>query len=130
MNEPPSIRLIRLMIYLNALLWLLFVLITGVGAHPSYPIGSTYHLPMALAAFMGTAVLIALAWLLRKPSPLAFWASVAFLAVTILMALFDEVGPADLAFILATLLPLVFLIRNRTWYLQPSAPAEKPKRAA
>ncbi|HLE05232.1 MAG TPA: hypothetical protein VI729_11560 [Anaerolineales bacterium] len=130
MNEPRSLRLTRLMIYLNALLWLLFALIIGAGAHPSYPIGSAYHLLMALAALMGTAFLFALAWLLRKPNPLAYWASVAVLAVTILMALFDEVGPADLAFILTTLLPLAFLIKNRSWYLQPSVPAEKPKRAA
>jgi lysylphosphatidylglycerol synthetase-like protein (DUF2156 family) len=127
MNEPPSLRLTRLMIYLNALLWLLFGVIIGVGAHPSYPIGSAYYLPMALAAFMGTAVLIALASLLRKPNPLAYWASVAVLAVTILLAMFDEVGPADLAFILITLLPLVFLIRNRSWYLHPSTPTAKPE---
>jgi len=130
MNELLSPRLTRLMIYLNAFLWLLFALIIGVGAHPSYPIGSAYHLPMTVAAFMATAVLFVLAWLLRKPNPLAFWASVAVLAVTILIALFDEVGAADLAFILATLLPLAFLIKNRSWYLQPSAPEEKPKRAA
>jgi lysylphosphatidylglycerol synthetase-like protein (DUF2156 family) len=130
MNEPRSLPLTRLMIYLNALLWFFFALVIAAGAHPSYPVGSPYHLPMALAAFMGTAVLFALARLLRKPSSIVYWASVAVLAVTILLALFDEVGPADFAFILTTLLPLAFLIKNRSWYLQPSAPAEEPKRAA
>jgi hypothetical protein len=127
MNQPPSVQLTRLMVYLVALLWLVFALIIAVGAHPSYPIGSAYYFPMTLGAFMGTAVLLALGWLLRKPSLLGYWSSVTVLAVTILMALFDEVGPADLAFILATLLPLVFLIKNRNWYLQPPALSDKPQ---
>jgi hypothetical protein len=129
MNEPPSIQLNRLMIYLNAILWLAFALIIAVGAHPSYPIGSLLHLPMALAASMVTLVLFALAWWLRKPNAIAYWVCVSALAATILMALLDEVGPADLVFLLITAFPLILLIKNRSWYLRPDAPAENPKRA-
>jgi hypothetical protein len=124
MNEPRGLRLARALVLLNAFLWLVFALIIAAGFHPSYPTGGPYQVPMALAAFGGTAVLSALAWLLRRPTPLVYWAAVGILAATVLMGLFDEVGLADLAFIFITLLPIAFLVKSRRWYLRPSAPEE------
>ena len=122
MNEMRALRLTRVLVVVNALLWLVFALIIAAGFHPSYPAGSDYRLPMALAGLAGSAVLAALAWLLRKPSALAYWAAVGVLAGTALMGLFDEVGLADLAVILLTLLPLALLVKSRNWYLRPTAP--------
>jgi len=122
MNEPRALRLTRALVLLNAFFWLVFALIIAAGLHPSYPTGSTYQVPMALAAFGGTAVLSALVWLLRRPNPLVYWAAVGVLTATVLTGLFDEVGLADLAFIFITLLPLAFLVKSRRWYLRPSAP--------
>ncbi len=73
---------------------------------------------MTLIAALGAAVLMALGFLLRKPNPLAYWVGIAFLFGTILMTFFDQVGVADVVFMLINLLPLGLLIRRRSWCLQ------------
>ena len=48
----------------------------------------------------------------------------------ILVGLFDELGLADLAYVVLTLIPLALLIRDRNWYLRTHHAAAQHQRAA
>jgi lysylphosphatidylglycerol synthetase-like protein (DUF2156 family) len=128
--QPRSLQLARVLIYFNAVLWLGFALIIAVGRHPSYPRDNVYFLPMLLGSSIGAIALALVAWRLRGPGLPAYWAALGILSVLLLAGLFDEVGYADLAFLIITAVPLALLVRNRGWYAQPAAPKQEPKRAA
>jgi predicted membrane channel-forming protein YqfA (hemolysin III family) len=84
---------------------------------------------MAIIA-AGTAIILSiLVRSLAKHRKLAYWLAIAFLAAIVLAALFDEVGLADLLFIIITGVPIILLLRGRSWYLHPY-PEPKQERAA
>jgi len=74
----------------------------------------------------GAAIILAvLASQLKRRSRLSYWLTVALLTLMIFVGLFDELGLADFAYLVLTLIPLALLIRDRNWHLSaPSAPAQ------
>ena len=118
MSQPTILRLARALILLDGVLWLAFASIIAAGVHPSYPRGSDFLWPMAAGGLLGAIVMLGIARLLRNPSRLAYWASVAVLAGMLLAGLFDQVGLADVAFMSLTLVPLALLVKERAWYLR------------
>ena len=63
-------------------------------------------------------------------SRLAYWPAVASLAAITLAALLDDLGLADIVFVVLTLLPLTLLLKDRTWYLEIVIGNEQDNRAA
>ena len=117
---PSTVRYTRLLILLNALLWLALGVIIAVGVHPSYREPGILRWAMAISAFLAAGLLGALVRPLAGRNRIACWAAVLLLAAISAAALSDEVGLADLAIVIITLLPLALLIRDRTWHLQPT----------
>jgi amino acid permease len=77
-------------------------------------------------ALLVAAALVGLAVWLGRRSRAAFSFAVVLLAAMILASIFDQFGLADLAFVIATLIPLILLIRDRAWYLRlPGVNAEQ-----
>lgn len=128
-TRPASVRITRAVILLNGLLWLLFALVVAAGIHPSYRQVGSLRWPIALAGVGIACALLALAWLLRATNPLAYWGSVILLAAIVLVGLLDEVGIADVAFLVVTLIPLALLIKDRRWYLRPASTEKHQGRA-
>jgi len=131
MTTPPStVRTTRLLVLLNALLWLLFGIITAAGVHPSFREAGLLRWAMAGSAFLAVTVLAALADLLKRRPRLAYRWTVALLAVMILASFLDEFGLADLLFVLVTLLPLALLLKDRAWYGRPTSGGEQEQPAS
>jgi hypothetical protein len=120
-TRPFTVRLARILVLVDALLWLAFAAYTTAGAHPSFGPGSGYQWPVTLLALLGAGVLGALALHLGKPSPLVFWLTVGFLAAMIVSSVFDQFGLADLVFVVAIASPLVLIVKDREWYLRAAA---------
>jgi lysylphosphatidylglycerol synthetase-like protein (DUF2156 family) len=125
---PSTVRLTRLLIVLDAVLWLAFGLTTAIGAHPSYKEPGVLRWAMATIALFAAGVLAGLAIFLMKRSRLAYWLAVASLAAMALAGLLDELGLADLVFLVATILPLALLLKDRVWYLEEAPDRERHDR--
>jgi len=131
MTTPPStVRTARLLVLLNALIWLLFGVITAAGAHPSFREAGLLRWAMAASAFIAAIILVTLAGLLRRRPRIGYRLTVALLAVMILASFLDEFGLSDLIFVLVTLLPLALLLKDRAWYVRPTSGGEPEQPAA
>jgi uncharacterized membrane protein len=118
-NDPIPVRFARVLLVVDALLWLAFAGLTAAGAHPSYGGMSIYRWPVTFLALVIAALLGGLSAYLGKPSPTGYWLTIGFLAAMIVASLFDQFGLADLVFVVLTALPLVLLVMSRAWYLHP-----------
>jgi len=127
---PSTVRTARLLVLFNALLWVLFGIITVAGAHPSYRQASLLRWAMAGSAFLAAILLVALADLLKRRPRFGYRLTVAVLAAMILVGLLDEFGLADLFYVLVTLLPLALLLKDRAWYVRSSLGGEQEQPAA
>jgi hypothetical protein len=129
-STPSTVRYTRLLILINALFWLAFSVITAVGAHPSYEEASVLRWAMATAALLVAGILGTLAGRLQSRSRLVYWLAVTSLAAMTVAAVLDELGPADLVFIIMTLLPLALLLKDRDWYQGMVIRTDQDQRAA
>ena len=116
---PSTVRPTRVLIFLNAVLWLGFGVISAAGAHPSYQDPSALRWVMAGLALLTAGFLLALRRLITSHSRLAFWLAVPSFALMTVAALLDEVGLADLVVLIISVLPLALLLKDRAWYLGP-----------
>jgi hypothetical protein len=115
-RTPSTVRYTRLLILINALFWFAFGVITAVGVHPSYEEANGLRWAMATAALLVAGVLGTLAVRLQRRSRLVYWIAVTSLAAMTVAAVLDELGLADIVFIVMTLLPLALLLKDRDWY--------------
>ncbi len=90
----------------------------GLGAHPSFPQPTALRWGLVISSLAAAVILVTLVILLRRRNRVAYWVSVILLAVISVGGVLDEVGWADLAFVILTLLPLVFLLATRHWHLK------------
>lgn len=125
---PSTVRLTLALLWLNSLVWLGFALVTTFAAHPSYGAASAYRWPMVAIAGLIAAALAGLAIWLGRRRRVAFWLALALLAALTIAPAFDQFGLADLAFVVATALPLALLLKDRAWYLE--APGADPGHAS
>jgi len=85
---------------------------------------------MATMACGAAIILAVLASQLKRPSRLRYWLAVGLLTSMVLVGLFDELGLADLVYLVLTLIPLALLIRDRNWYLRTPHATAQNQRAA
>jgi len=124
-DRPSTVPLARILLLADSLLWLAFATMTAVGAHPSFGPMTGHRWPVTLLALLVAGLLGGLAVHLRKPTPLGYWLGIGFLASMILASLFDQFGFADLIFVSSVALPLLLLVRDRTWYRRPGIYGER-----
>lgn len=117
-ERPPTVRFALVLVYLNALIWFLFALIVALGMHPAIPSSPVVRWGVAVLASGCAVCLVGLGWLLSRRIKAAFWATVAVQVMLILATVLDEVGLADLLALVVMLLPLILLIKDRSWYLR------------
>lgn len=110
-------RVSRILLGLNALIWLVFAAIVASGAHPALPEGEMYRWGLAGSALIGAVLLVTLSFYLER-SPLAYYLIIVVLGLVAVMTVLDQFGFVDLAFLIVTILPLALLIRDRRLYLR------------
>lgn len=117
-RTPSTFSAALLLILLNALFWLGYAVILLTGIHPAPPPSQPLLRVIACLAIMASVVLIALCLFLRKRNKIAFYFSLAVLGTLVILSLTDELGAADLVYIILTLIPLMLLLANRKWYFE------------
>ena len=110
---PSTSSSARFFLGVLALLWFAFGLIVAASAHPSYRDDLPLRLGMTAIAWGLAAGLAVLARRLRRANRPAYWITVALLSFLILVGLFDELGLADLVYLVLTFIPLALLLKDR-----------------
>ncbi len=119
-DRPRTVLITLIFIVINSLIWFTLGVLVAADAHPSLP-----DLPIlkGLMALMSLAIgssLLVLAFFLGKHSRIAFYFALILLIAVALLGFFDQFGWIDLLVFAITLVPIVLLIKDRTWYLQLS----------
>jgi hypothetical protein len=115
--SPSTVRVAHALILFNAILWLAFGILIGIGVHPSFAQPSVARWGMAITSLFAAGFLTMLAMFLKKRNRIAFWIAVTVLAGMAVAGTLEEIGLADLAFVMVALFPLVLLIKDRNWCL-------------
>jgi hypothetical protein len=120
-NRPPSsVRITRILILIDIALWAGFGALTAANLHPSYQGNTVLRWGVvAFSAAVAGGLSVMLLGLMRH-SRLAYAGLVGGLALMAVATVFDDFGFADLVFVTAVLIPLILLLRDRSWYLQPA----------
>lgn len=127
MAKPPlAVTMARLLIGLNALIWLSFGLIVASGSHPAVPHSAALRWMMAIGGLLAGAALVILALLLGRPRRWVYLASLSALAVLAALSIADQVGLADLAVLALELAAIACLLRGRAWFT-PALNAAGPR---
>jgi len=119
-NRPVSVTVTFAFILLNILVWLAFGIIVAINAHPNLPDIPIMKVIMTILSFAVAGIMVGLFILLRKPNQVAYFLILAVLGVISLLTFFDDVGWIDLLFLAINIVPVILLIKDRTWYLEPS----------
>lgn len=121
-TRPLSVNATFAFILLNIIIWLALGIIIAVDAHPALPdIPIMKGIMAALSLAIG-GVLIVLFLFLYRRNQTAFYLTLAFFAVTSVLTIIDDVGLSDIIVLVINIIPIVLLIKDRSWYLQ-----ERPK---
>jgi len=121
--ESNTLRIAILLVRINALLWLAFAVLTGAGANPGIPDSPLVRWGLTLLAGVGGVVLLLLAAVLRRRSPVGYFATLALLGVIAISLLADQFGLADLVVLAMTVAPMILLIKARDEVLKPGTDA-------
>jgi hypothetical protein len=117
--RPLSVTLTFVMMRLSAFVWLALAAVIFLKIHPALPDSETVRLIMAGLAFLAGSVLLALSFLVRGRTPFAYYAALLALAAASIVVLLDDLGWVDLAYLAISGLPIILLLKDRSWYLHP-----------
>lgn len=121
MQDPPKTVLITVAFFvLNAVFWFAYTLIILFFGDQLSHVPLVIQWLMLLMALGCSIVLAGLAILLKRRNRLAFYAGVLLLTVIAVFSITDEFGLPDLFSLLISLIPLVLILKDRTWYLHQS----------
>ena len=117
-----SVRVVFLLITLDTLLWLALGLIIAVDAHPALPVQPNIKTMMAILSLVAAGALLGLSMFLAKRNRVAYYLTLAFFLVASLLIILDEMGWIDLVVLAIQIIPIILLLKERTWYLRQIAP--------
>lgn len=120
---PVTVRITFSLIFMVALVWVLFGVIVVARLHPALPDLPIIRWGIGLTAVLAGALLAVLDILVFRRNPVAYWALVVGLIILALANLLDQFGWIDLLIMALTLIPVALLIRDRKWYLKLSTQA-------
>jgi hypothetical protein len=109
--KSRAVQITRIFFYVLAALWLA----VGVGYIVRYN-GQTIYWVMSGIMIVNAFVFVAIGANIAKR--LVYWMGVIFLAISILMFIFDEFGYADFIALILFTIPLVIMLAKRKEFLQ------------
>jgi|GEM_PF-867599 len=117
-KRPLTVTINLFVILLNALIWLGLGIIIAINAHPGLPDMPEMKGILAILSIAIAIILMVLTIFLFRQIRIAFFLSLVFFGISAFLTIFDDVGLADLVFVVICLIPVVLLIKDRAWYLQ------------
>jgi chromate transport protein ChrA len=120
MNRPLSAKITLLFILVNCLTWLILGVLIISNAHPALPDQPVIMGIMAALSFAAAGILYILFLLIYRRNRFGYYLTLAALTITALLTFFDDFGLSDLIVLMVILIPVVLMVKDRTWYLQAS----------
>jgi len=110
------IRIVRILFYLNAAIWLVFGLISLYRLWRGDNAYLITILVIAILMFGNVVALTFSGFVLKWRQKRWFWLATAVLLINIILTFTDQIGIFDLITLLLDLLILSLLITNRDWF--------------
>lgn len=117
-KQPITVKLTFILILINAVFWFGYGVLMGLGGIAPMSANLSARWVMGGLALVSAAALAGVAYLLSKRIKLVYFGSVVLLALIAVLSITDQVGWLDLFSLLASLVPLVLLIKDGRWYLR------------
>jgi len=117
-HRPITVTINLVIILLNALIWLILAIIIATNAHPGFANLAAMKGVLAIISIAMGSILLVLTYFIYKHSLKAYYLTLAFFVITSILVIFDDVGLADIIFLIISLIPIILLIKDRAWYLQ------------
>ncbi len=117
-KRPFSVTFTLALLIFLAAIWLAFGFFAAWGGNASLINTGIFRWLMAAASIVAGLVLLGLTYLLSIHFKPAWYFSVAMLAAMVLAGFLDDVGWADILYMVFAVIPLCFLIKDRKWYLK------------
>jgi hypothetical protein len=124
-HQPITVKVNQIIILLNALIWLILTILLAINKVPGLDELQDIRWVLAIISITMAAILLALNYYLLKHSLKAFYLTIAFFGITSILIIFDDVGLADVIFFIISLIPIILLIKDRSWYLQAAPPPDE-----
>ena len=118
-SKPLTVRITFFFLWLIAAFWAVFAGLLILTAIPSIPNTGVIKWIMIVLALGCTGILFVMILMLKRHNRLAFFTTLVMLVIIAVLSITDEFGWPDLFSLLITLVPLVLMIKDRSWYLQP-----------
>ncbi|HSR20923.1 MAG TPA: hypothetical protein VLL49_08410 [Anaerolineales bacterium] len=107
------------LVLLIGLVWMALGVLVAASAHPALHLPQPWSLLWAFFSVGAGLTAIALAWSLWRRSRLGHHLTLAFLTLSALAVVFDDLGWADLTFLAAHAAAAAFLLQDRSPYSGP-----------
>lgn len=117
MKPPVTAKIAYALLGIHALFWLGFGTAALLGLHPAMPDSSMWSVVMGVLAIAAAVVFMLMIIFLMKCSKPAYFFSLFFLFVVMLLTFADDFGTSDMIYLAAVLAPGILLIVDRNWYL-------------
>jgi lysylphosphatidylglycerol synthetase-like protein (DUF2156 family) len=118
---PVTVQAVLILLVLSVLIWIGFAFLTVTGAYPGLPDDPTVRFVMAGLAFGCGCVLAGLTRALANRGRIAYYLVTALLALLAVLSIADDIGWADLLYLAMVVVPLILMIKDRSWYLRKEA---------
>ena len=115
---PFTRILTRILIILNALIWLGFAIITALDLHPALPEGNLFRWIISSLALGVSLVLTGLLFLISRGSKIAYYLLLGALLLVAILTIMDDFGIVDLIVLTVNLSAIILLYIDRKAYLQ------------
>ena len=114
---PFTRTLTRILILLDALIWLGFAIITALDLHPALPEGNLFRWIISSLALGTSLVLTGLLFLISRGSKIAYYLLLGALLLVTILTITDDFGIADLIVLIVNLSAIILLYIDRKAYL-------------
>ena len=113
-NNQKVMRISQVLIYINALIWLVAGVAIFFRPRINHAIPSWIFIGMAILMLGYGVILIGLGIALGTRKKFFFYASVVMIALSVILPIFDDFGLADLLAVIPAAVTLIYLIYKRT----------------
>lgn len=116
-RTPASVSVTLILISLIAAFWFIYAIILMLGVNPALPSAGVVKWVIFILALGTSVVMAGIVIFLRARKRFAFYFGVVLLTIIAVLSITDEVGLSDLVVLLASLITLGLLIKDRAWHL-------------
>lgn len=117
-SRPRSVTAALVFVLLNALVWVVFSVVTATNANPALLVPPLIKGIMVFLSLAIAGMLTGLFIFMSRRNRTAYYLAVALLFATFFLNFFDDIGLIDLVVIVINIIPIILLIKDRAWYLQ------------